>query len=208
MTRTREELLMPDCMPKSIFFWGERDYVQGTHQMYAVAGEAIRLGINDVQAISATFTSPLRGPCRIVKGKAPESGWCTKVGISSSDVEHVFYVQQVDGAPLPRVADDESHLISSVSVDVERQIAEGEVSDPSRMLTCLTTLNKRLLEYLLPNEGFGIWVLAKMKICWPIEAARVSLYLERSVGNVMTSSSVLVDGEQIGEIRFVRESLS
>lgn len=192
-----------------MFFWGERLYIQGTHQVYALLNVANSLGIYHVKNISAVFKKPLLGNCRFAIGEGDRiDGWCTKVVLTSSSKKHTVYVLPEDDVDCDRIADDEASLVLGSVVDVESKCIELKDYDPLRILTVFTSLNKIMLSTLLPSKKYGPWLLAQLDCSWPAYGSPLVVRLDRNVGGRMVSSSIFLSGYRVGCLKFIREPIS
>lgn len=191
-----------------MFLWGERAYVQGTHQLYAAFGVAAELELGAIRSFKSTFKKPLLGNCRFALGSEAvpiKTGWCTKVILTTGTGLHTLFVYPTGEAPGDRLPDDEEALVADAIVDPEDEVITKSNYDTDRVLTVLTSLNKVLLGQLLPKQRYGPWVLAGLNSQWPLPGGRVAVKLEQSIGGMMTRSAIVVDGQPVGDIQFIRE---
>ena len=203
-----EGFRMMQFFEKKMIFWGNRHYVQGTHQMYAAIDVFRELGFGEIMSISARFRKQLHGNCRFVLGGVHEEsmeGWHTKVLFRTNSGDYNLFVFPSGSNDCERIEDDEVVLVDGFVLNSDAKRIEKAGYDSERVLTVLTSLNKILLDHLLSKRGFGRWVLVDFYCQWPLNGKNIALKLEQNIGNRMTGSIIYVDSKAVGNIKFSRE---
>lgn len=199
------------------FFWGDRDYVNGSHIAYGLLDAVSSWKLGPIKSLLISFYNTLRTQGRFLlyqeKQEAVEtkSELCAIVTLKT--VRGIFTVglQKDNRIITKRFPGDEDVLLNGHTMKQKFQSATIENFDTSRTLTVISSLNKKVLLELLPTEEYGAWRFAKFYLSGELStllmARSISLSIKNNIGDIMTLSSIKINGNEIGEIIFSRTKL-
>lgn len=197
-------------------FLGERTYVHGS----TISNDLITIikqwSLGRLEKISAVFNYPLVTQAQFACFESDSSTQSPK------DYPAFFKIKTRKGnfsiAVVPdekpvnsRVAYDEEGLIRSSEIEANTKTASVKVKSSERILNKIISLNKELLSYLLPQSGYGSWIMARYQVNFTllseIEDSLLKLKLDASIGGLSTRTSIFMNDDSVGSIYFSREKL-
>lgn len=204
--------------PSTFFFWGKRNYIQGSHIIYGMLEAVDAWNLGRPRRFTASFREMIKeqGDYWLFTDSSTIKSFaepiCFLFNLATPTGAYTVGLVR-NGKPVDkRVEDDEASLIAGCEVDGSGMILMTGGFPAQRLITGIVSLNKRLHQFMLPSEGFGPWILAKLSLQWekidPHAADPVRIRLASMIGKALSRSFVDVGGETVGEIYFNRSRLA
>jgi hypothetical protein len=197
---------------------GDRDYLHGT-TMISELMKACRetLAVTDIQRISAQFHSLTKTVSifELVDASTDLSmsaaGYVASFKIFTSNKIYLIGLRPTDNPLFLHERFDEDVIIHGYQLDMASQRIRLECHHPA-LVAVTVSLNKKLHSALFPEAGYSKWLMSRLDLngdffIQPVPCT-IHLQLKSSLGFVNTKTSILVDGDEKGQIRFSRKKES
>lgn len=195
-------------------FLGEREYIQAGTISNTLRDVIDEWEIGSIKKINANFHKIIKtnGRFELLDDSLMEQ-------VSVKDFPAIFRLETetgvyrivlkaTDGEP-GSVLYNESDLIAASHLEEPKKSATIELSSFKQFFYIVIALNKRLLNKILPNEGYGRWIVARYTLDWErlniVPMSCLKLNLVSSIGGVSSKTLISVDDMPVGFIYFTRE---
>jgi len=200
-------------VPTSFFFWGQREYVQGSHVADGFLHALDVWQVGKLGKMKIIFHMPIvnqgvmvRYPDKEALVEARESLNAELHGVTENG--DIFIGLKCQGEPVEdRLEDNELSLVSSAVLAPDENRVEMPFRGEASLATLLVALNKLLLNEILPGDGYVPWIVGRLviqNVAGSRACKEIGVQLLNNVANTMTRSRVFLDGSAGGEIQFIR----
>lgn len=206
----------PSPFESNFWFWGNRDYVQGSHIIYGLL-EAVKFwNLGDIQSFSASFHQLLRrqGRFHLLVGQGSAAGdksrFCALFAGSTSRGTFTVGLEEGESLISKRIPDDEAALISGCMVDPDAMTAMLQSYPRDRLFTVITALNKKIHQLAFPSPGYSPWLLVRLDFHLAAGADQpvgLLVKIDRCIAKTMTKSNIMINGMHRVDIYFKRQEL-
>jgi len=205
----------PSPFEANFWFWGHRDYVQGSHIIYGLLEAVKYWNLGEMLSLSASFNQLLRKQGRFHLLVGPEgaamekSRFCALFTVSTSQGTFTAGLEEGQSLISQRIPDDEAALIANCSVDPDGMTATLQSYSGDRLFTVITAMNKKIHQLAFPSSGYSPWLLVRLDFHLADWAAPMDLLVKinRCIAKTMTKSNIFINGINTGDIFFKRQEL-
>jgi hypothetical protein len=192
---------MNDSQTLTLCFLGQRDYLHGTTLFDALRpwyenGTHIQFKLGRLMKTDRVQVELLPG------GRGTEVNYSTTLRWGEVGTEHRIGVMPLEPSPSPeRVPFDEESIVRRAQFE-DRSVT---VTDPQgeSLIRMMVALNKALLFRILTPPLPGQWLFTRLEIeTTPMSFQQVSLRFRSNVGVAAVTSSIEVDGRNLGTLMF------
>lgn len=192
---------MNDSQTLTLCFLGQRDYLHGTTLFDALRpwyenGTHIQAKLGRLMKTDRVQVELLPG------GGGTEVNYSATLCWGEVGTEHRIGVMPLEPSPSPeRVPFDEESIVRRAQFE-DRSVT---VTDPQgeSLIRMMVALNKALLFRILTPPLPGQWVFTRLELeTAPISFQQVSLRFRSNVGVAAVTSSIEVDGRNLGTLMF------
>jgi len=203
--------------PSDFVFWGERNYVQGSHIIYGMLDAIKYWRIGTLQHFSASFKGMLQeqGEYLLFRDKeipiSLRSEICFLSEVTTDTGRYSVGLVREQEAVRKRIEDDEESLIAGFKIDADAGIALEERYPADRLITVIIALNKKMHKNLLPVQEFSPWIVARLDLHWQGirngTPGTIKICIDKNIAARITKSIILIEDKNVGEIHFNRKMI-
>lgn len=196
-------------------FWGERDYVHGSHMIYGLFDAIAAWELNHIKHISASFRSNMKEQGNYLlyingQDMLPfKETLYADFKISTRDNAYLIGLVGNGKSVTKRLIDDETVLIQRGFINFKEMSASITDFNRERFVNVIIALNKKIHIEILDEGISRRWQMARLDLQWGSadigQVKEIYIRIEKNVGNRMTKSIVLLNGNKFGEIYFNRK---
>jgi len=207
-----------DTYLSNFVFWGERSYVQGSHILYGMFDALKHWQIGTLQHFSASFKGMLQeqGKYHLFQDRdihdSLRNEICFFSEITTDSRRFTVGLIRESEPVRQRIEDDEETLITGFEIGNDGSIRLGPNYPMDRLITVMIALNKKMHKTILPAQGFGPWIVARLDFDWlrirEDTPGNLRIHMDKNIADRITKSIIRIEDDTVGEIHFSRKLIA
>ena len=198
-------------------FLGSRQYVTGatiTNDLLAIIH---KWPVGRIKQISATFSHLVTTQCyyELWDGKAQDKpsvkNYAAVFELTSDQGIYLILLNPEKEPIKSRIAYDEDELTDLGEIDEKNRTASIILKPTDPLINVMVALNKKMLTRLLPQKGYGMWILVKYDLKGDIlsiyREGMLKLKFNAAIGGIGTRTAIEFDSKPAGTMYFSREKI-